>query len=305
MKILDLKPTFECKGKFDKALIDGDMIAYSVASACDGHYYEIEDTVSGKSVFQCRYKKELNDYIEVNPLQAYHKINDDYDPEPLDKCLHSVQIMLDSILESIGAKDYQIYLSGGKNFRYDINPLYKAHRKDKRKPYHLENCQQYMKEKYNAVFTDGIEADDALGINQDKVGWTTVIASIDKDMKCIPGWHYRWSHHGKDEELFHISVDDANRNLYKQILVGDRTDNIFSIKGVAEKTAHKLLEKVPNEKLQDVVLDLFQFYKNPLRLGFKSQQKWAEKRLHDVASLIYILRGENEYWNKDVLKTVN
>jgi hypothetical protein len=292
---LHTKPIFTRTSKFDLALVDGDIIAYSVAAACDGRYYAVVDANDLQEMFRCEYKKELDEYLKDNPLQKDQIIVSDYEPEAIESCLHSVNMMTNSILESVGAKDYQIYLSGDNNFRFKINPEYKRNRASYRTPYHLKNCREHLVKKYQAIFTNGYEADDALGINQKD---NTVICSIDKDLNCVPGWHYTWAHHGKDELLYHVSTELANRNLYKQILTGDTTDNVQGIKGVAGLTAERILVNGNVKEMYDNCLHWYQWYKNPVRTGFTSQVNIAKKTINKVANQIYILRGENEHWKE-------
>lgn len=68
------------------------------------------------------------------------------------------------ILETVGATDYTAYLTGSNNFRCELYPEYKANRKNKSRPVFLERAREYMVTVWGAQVTDGIEADDAIGI---------------------------------------------------------------------------------------------------------------------------------------------
>ena len=62
-------------------------------------------------------------------------------------------------------------------------------------------------------------------------GWG--IATLDKDLDGVPGWHYVWK--GKREGVFYVTETEADRFFYTQMLTGDATDNIpglFKMVGV-------------------------------------------------------------------------
>jgi len=103
--------------------------------------------------------------------------------------------LIDSILVDTGADQYQLWLSDSKesNFRYQIDPSYKANRTQP-KPRHYDFLKEHLIVNWGAKIAFGMEADDALGIKQDKEyphygdkTVYTIICSIDKDLLTIPG----------------------------------------------------------------------------------------------------------------------
>lgn len=142
---------------------------------------------------------------------------------------------IDSILYHTNADDYVGYLSGDNNFRLDVDPEYKANRKDAEKPYHYDNIKKYLITCHDAVITDRIEADDAMGIRQDD---NTIICTIDKDLDQVPGWHYDFVKNNK----YYITPQEADWWFWMQMLMGDTVDNIKGIKGIGPKKAEKLLD---------------------------------------------------------------
>ena len=66
-----------------------------------------------------------------------------------------------------GEPDYKVYLTGKGNFRHDIavTEPYKGNRKEKEKPVHLEAIRQYLIKDWNAVVSEGEEADDLIAID--------------------------------------------------------------------------------------------------------------------------------------------
>lgn len=174
--------------------------------------------------------------------------------------------MIDNTLAETGADEFSIFLSGENNFRYRIYPEYKANRVAP-KPRHLKDLKNYLVEKYNAQVSDGCEADDLLGIAQDKWGshnlgidftennstiYSTIICSIDKDLRMIPGWHYSFEINGKGwtrpmEKVF-VEEFEGLKHFYTQCLIGDPTDNIKGVAGIGKVKAAKILEGIEAER---------------------------------------------------------
>lgn len=148
------------------------------------------------------------------------------DPEePAEYVLHSVKLMLESMLENTGAKEMRVFLSSSSNFRYNIDPDYKIARRDVPKPPHYLTTKNYLKKYYNAeVAPDGLEADDYIAQLQTD---ETCICSLDKDFLTVSGMHYKWRNHGAGE-VFNVTKDDAEAFLCYQLLIGDKADSIIS-----------------------------------------------------------------------------
>jgi len=174
--------------------------------------------------------------------------------------------LLVSILEATGATDRQLYLSGGENFRKKINPLYKANRTDQPRPEYLEPLREWLVTEWGATVTDGIEADDAMGIAQTT---ETVICSLDKDMLQVPGHHYSWEIQGtgstgilwkKEAKSSHISVQQGLFNFYWQLVMGDAADNVPGYDGKMRAKVPKFLnEHYENMQVMETEQELFEY----------------------------------------------
>ena len=182
--------------------------------------------------------------------------------------------LIDSILVNTEATEYRLFLTGKDNFRYALYPEYKANRRDKEKPFWLENVRQYLKANFNAEVIDGQEADDALGIAQTD---DTIICSIDKDLLMIPGKHYNFV----KDEFITIDKDQAMRNFYMQCLTGDRSDNIKGIDGIGPKKAEKILVGCITEQ------ELF----DAVREAYSNDEEFIMN-----GRVLWIRRQENEDW---------
>ena len=196
--------------------------------------------------------------------------------------LWRVNTLIESIIDKLRADEYCIYIGGDTNFRYSIDPEYKAHRKDKPKPKWLQHCREFLVTNWNAVITDGIEADDALGIAQTD---ETFICSIDKDLLQIPGLHYNFV---KDEE-YYITEEEGLYNFWMQTLVGDVADNIQGIRGLGPVKAAKILTPIKERELYGE--DLENLYYETVASLYNDPD-----RLHKNCKLLYIHRKENDSW---------
>lgn len=207
--------------------------------------------------------------------------------EPVENCLHSVKIMINSMLKNTGSDEYVTYISGDRNFRDEVATIkeYKGTRKGI-KPEHYDDIHDYLIKYHNGCIVEDEEADDAMGIAQCREPSNTVICSIDKDMDMIPGWHYHWPHHGKKATMYCVHPEEALKNFYTQLLTGDAVDNIAGCKGVGAKTADKLLNPLTSHE------DLFW---TTLCQYEKAYPKPYEVMLEN-ARLLWIRRIPREIW---------
>ena len=130
------------------------------------------------------------------------------------------------------------------------------------------------------VELDGYEADDALGMNQTK---DTIICSIDKDLDMIPGNHYNFV---KDIH-YEVNEDEAIRNFYKQMLTGDRVDNIIGIRGIGPVKASKLLDTCKTE------LEMY----NVCVKAYNDAGEDGVQRVTENGKLLWLLRTKDQVWS--------
>ena len=146
--------------------------------------------------------------------------------EDTDIALIRAHKLMEDILADVGASSYRAFLTGTGNFRKTLTTEYKANRKDKALPVHLAACREFLVTQWKAEIVDGYEADDALGMYQRPEG--TIICSLDKDLKQVPGHHYNWV----KKEFSTITHDQGLLSFFTSVLVGDRADNIFGVEGI-------------------------------------------------------------------------
>ncbi len=159
------------------SLIDGDMLRYTLGFACQG----------------------LNE--ESGELEAA--------PEHIWK--YTVDHFIADVVKNSGGEGAPlIYLTGAGNFRFEVakRQPYKGSRKAD-KPLLYDEIATYLIDSWCAIMVTGMEADDAMVIEQtsnlsysyieasgehilNKALCSTIICTLDKDLRMCPGWHYSW-----------------------------------------------------------------------------------------------------------------
>ena len=226
------------------SLIDGDLVAYRCAASCEP--------------------------MSTKPER-----------EPIDFAIQRLDELMWKIIATTDVQEYKVFLSGGDNFRKLIYPEYKANRKDVRIPEYLGECQNFLIKNWNAEMVVGYEADDAIGMNHDKE--KTIIVSIDKDFKQLPGTHYNFV----KDLIEDVDDDEADFNFWRQMLMGDRADNIRGVAGIGEVKSERLLRPLtPNERaatvLQMYVDDLDRFILNMKLLRILRSKEEYEDIIGDL-----------------------
>lgn len=192
--------------------------------------------------------------------------------EPEAIALHRIKEMIETCIEEVGADEYRVFLTGKDNFRYQVYPEYKANRVDKPKPIHLKALREYLVKELNAEVVDGMEADDAMSINQDD---QSVICSIDKDLLQVEGRHYNFV----KKEFQIIGELEGLRNFYTQFLTGDKADNIIGIEGIGPVKAGRALAGYNNE--QDMFDKVRGMYNDDQRLLMNGRCLYMKRTLED------------------------
>lgn len=192
---------------------------------------------------------------------------------------------ISSILDYLQATDYSVYLSCHRvdSFRAKLNPDYKAHR-SREKPVHYAILKQHLIDKWDAVVAEEEEADDLIGIalTSDK---DAVACTIDKDILYgLEGHKFNFD----KGTLFYTSPEEALFFFYQQLLMGDKSDNIFGIAGIGPAKSAKILDgyEINNMSLFTAVLD---YYRDYLQVAWADRfNTWTmneEKAMFDMIVL--------------------
>lgn len=170
--------------------------------------------------------------------------------DPTSYVLYSCKTFVNSFIEHAEADSFKMFLTGKNNFRYKVREDYKANRKGTEKPVHYQLVRDYLTKHFKAQTVDGMEADDALALSQTK---DTAIATIDKDLLMVEGKHYNYVKRTWQT----VTAEEGEYFFYKQMLTGDKVDNIIGIRGIGEKKASKLLDTTPRKDWDKTIIELY------------------------------------------------
>ena len=178
-----------------------------------------------------------------------------------------------------------------RGFRYDIFSKYKANRPplDEKLRENLNYLHSYAVDLGAIEAREGWEADDEVAewvreaVEQDL---NYVVAHIDKDLDMLPGKHYNYN----KIDHYDVSIDDAVRNFYCQLLMGDSADGIPGAPGIGRVKANALLDnhsskywyrhtraRYPDRKTMDVNARLL-FMGDPTRFTYDIQSLYSNQQ---------------------------
>ena len=157
-----------------------------------------------------------------------------------------VDEFLSDLLMDLDVDDYQGYLTGDGNFREQVavTAPYKGNRTG-RKPEHYQCIRDYLVSDWGFTVVHGQEADDAIAIEATSLKNNCIICTIDKDLDQVPGWHYNFV----KRIIYYVEPSDGLRSFYKQILTGDRVDNVVGLRGIGPAKAERLLGRCGSEQI--------------------------------------------------------
>lgn len=242
------------------ALVDGDLVTYRCAASCEKQGVVTEDL----GIAQAR----ANDLL-VRILQ-----------------------------EATNGNEHHIFLSGGENFRKKLVPSYKANRENQKRPDYLEPLREWLVVNWQATITDGIEADDAIGIAMTADPDNTICCSLDKDLRQVPGNHYSWDIGGtsvtgkqwnRPSQKIIVSPLEGLFNFYWQMMMGDASDNVPGFDG-------KMRQKVP--KFMEDYYHTLQACTSEQEM-FEHVSSWYLLPIHEQllnGACLWVQRYEGEDW---------
>lgn len=260
-------------------LIDGDCVLYRAAFAAQAHKSVLK-TEDGKEIRFNR-KWAAKEWAELKGYENY-TIDTVISKNDVGVAFYSADSIMKKIFQKCNSTSYRMFLTGEGNFRDKIAVThgYKANRDKLDKPVHYDEVREYLIDKYGAEIVNGMEADDALGINQTN---NSIIVTMDKDLDMIPGHHYNFV----QDRLYDVDPFNADYVFYKQILTGDPVDNIKGLTRIGDKTADKILSECSYEEVWPTI---YEYYK-------KEFGDNAYDRMVENGRLLWILRNYEEHWS--------
>lgn len=206
-----------------KLLVDGDILVYQFAFAN-------ECVIAWDELVQSQM---------VSPERAIYEIND----------------FIKWLLSKTGCEEYIICLSDARNFRYTLDKNYKVKRSEENKPVLYSTIKHHLQYAHPFKIVPLLEADDVMGVLSTAQPGKFIIASVDKDMRTVPGLLFNWNI-GKIET---ITAKQANLFWMMQTLVGDSADGYKGCPGIGPKKAKAALANaVGLRAMWETVVGLFE-----------------------------------------------
>lgn len=251
-------------------IIDGDVIVYKTAEAVSDSY-EISTSEDDEFIYRnigWANKEAAKDYVD----KLINKICKDTKSDEVCICLSDMTA----------------------NFRKEINPEYKKHRKSI-KPILYEFLRNYLGETgYKLYERPQLEADDVIGIiatSKKIIAGDKVVWSLDKDFKTIPCKFFRAKPNGTSEK-YNVSEEESDWWFMYQTLIGDTVDGYYGCKGIGDKTAKKILGEVGEKTLEDMWKSVIETF---ISKGYTEEDALLNARM------ARILRADDyDFKNKEV-----
>jgi 5'-3' exonuclease len=234
--------------------VDADSIVFRAGCSLEDRYYVVLDS-AGSVVGRFNKKSEATDAAVDGCTIVRHKsFKDDMD---MDTALIVAKGRLKEVMLHISThpafSGMTVLIGGSGNFRKDLFDEYKGHRDDFSRPILEKELRDYLQTRYSARLCHGEEAEDVASYLSlsDRDSY---VAHIDKDLNNTPGRHFNYV--TLDEYI--LTPEQADLNLYRQILMGDGTDNIKGIPGIGAAKAAKLLPEYRTPRdMWDVVVNAY------------------------------------------------
>ncbi len=252
-----------------RALIDGDIIAYRFA-------------------FINEFDIDFGDEGEPSIITI----------AKAEEAMVDVDNFIQWILDTTGADEAVVCLSGKDNFRYKELEGYKDNRNASTVPTLVDVLKKYMTKTWNARTESKLEADDLMGLLQDS---NSIICTIDKDLDQIEGMHFNWN----KKEIYEIDELQARHFFYSQVLMGDSTDNIKGAPKIGKIKSVKILDKCIEDQLSDKEIwkEIEEIYKKQYKkyVDEDASDNFINKYLIANTRAVRILRGEEyDFTTKEI-----
>lgn len=287
------------KVPFSTIYFDGDILLNKASFALERRCYEIyrgEDVVA-----QAQNKKEALEIVETMEDKGSLEIKLKRWTEQDEILGEIIDNIISRTCRDLECGDYIVMLGHATNkdtFRHRAayTVPYKGNRDPSGKPLLYRPAREYLLANHQCAIANDMEADDLLGIYLTRNPENTVVASIDKDLLQVPGWHYDLTTRKvvRATELGNLWLTKRQDNkridlkgtgfkwFCAQMLLGDSIDNIVKPKkGVGPKKIFNFFEGADTyvQLWNRVVL----FYAKHADLD----------RLKENATLLWILRESN------------
>lgn len=260
--------------------IDGDVLPYQIGFAAQKKVYRLysEGQHTAGPFLTTTSKREVNKYLKVDPDLLVEEV---LLVEQEIQVINTLKLHIANIVKGSKCDLFKVILSGDTNFREDVATIlpYKGNRENFVKPHHFDLIRRWLEDKPYTIISEGEEADDVISIAmiQGHVG-----ASPDKDLHNTPGHLYNF----RTNEHYYITQEEANVNFFRQMLMGDKADNIPGVKGIGPVKAEKMLPLgLPIGDMESLVYEAYRkVYDDPY------------EAMVEIGQLLWMRREEGEEW---------
>lgn len=288
-----------------KVVVDADGLVYLVGFAGQSSDYRVT-VLRGDEVADVTIVSGLDEVRAIESqledgerIELEHLVTE----EPLEYTLASAKRTLLSIEHALRVDHglsfdkMDLYLTGKVNYRDDyarIRP-YKGNREKVSRPVHYEAVRAYLTNRWGATTVEGIEADDAVatlaaGLEYDPE--RVCIVSPDKDLTTVPGRLYNF----RKRKMRVITPSEARLNFYRQMLVGDPTDNVLGCYKTGAKTASSIVTASQTEvESAQAVLDEFRASVGRKGCPYALTHR-PEEAMMETGILLHMQRRPGEIW---------
>jgi len=181
--------------------------------------------------------------------------------------------------------------------RFATSITYKGNRDTSRKPLFIEEMKEFVYRCYPCVqvTSHSMEADDYVSIFAHKYeAGATCVVGADKDLDQIRGKHYNFL----KDRAYNLTVEQADRFFFEQLLTGDQADNIPGIFSIGPKRAVSYLSKANNpEDWWEIVLDKY------TKAFPHMDEDQLTDMLYERGNLLWIQRHEGQTWYPPIPET--
>lgn len=301
---LNSKPWSNIKNGRELLLLnDADQMVYLAGFSIE-HEEITVFAEHGDILFRCDGRAKYNAWLKSQPLELreIHQENTDrYNwTEPYDKADLIISARMKAIKAASRCHKMNTYLTKGstlwRNGDAHIQE-YKGNRKAARKPAAYDYIRDLLKSRYHAKILAGLEADDGVAAMARERPGEVIICSPDKDLRTIPGLQINPQNPYLKDGVVFVSELQACRNLYIQMLTGDKVDNIKGLSGDKRKPgwgpvkARAAIEQFVCE------LDMVEFVEKEYRnaypdgvIGYNGEHIPWWKMLEETANLLFLRR---------------
>lgn len=285
-----------------RILFDADSMVYGCGFAAQKTVYDYVLASSDGSDLQegiALSKDELAATAAMLPDDWTITYNAVAEAEPLENALALAKRQLVRVMEKLDTDGYkfdrlELFLTGKGNFRETIAKVkpYKGNRLLMEKPVHYQGLRRYLQNRWGALVINGWEADDEVAMQAARHDYDpeeVMIVSQDKDLRTVQGllFNYRKNTY----EL--LTPRQALVNFYRQILVGDQTDNIMGCYRTGEAAAKRLInEDMAEDEMYATVLA--EFEKSMARKGCPYTDRTPASLALEFGQLLHMYRSPQE-----------